>query len=75
MVGIDFSGGSSPSSRAERPCFLSRAQQAEFELLVDHVRRSIHACGPNHALVVVKDLAGLSHDPDAVMRCALADLP
>lgn len=58
----------------EQPCFISDAKAREFNWMVDHVRRSIHACGVDHACGVAADLADLSHDPEALMRCALAEV-
>jgi hypothetical protein len=58
---------------AERPCFISSAQEREFEAIVSHVLRSRFGCGEDHARGVAADLAGLSHDPDVIMRCVRAD--
>ncbi len=57
-----------------RPCFISHGQEREFERLVRHVTQSLAGCGEDHARFVASDLAGLSHDPEAIMRCAVADL-
>lgn len=57
-----------------RPCFVSDAQEREFECLVDYARCGIHACGENHARSAVEALVPLSHDVSAIMRCALAEV-
>lgn len=62
-----------PAPNAIRPCFLSAAQRDEFEMLVRIVTSSLWGCGLSHAWGVARDLAGLSHDASAVMRCARAE--
>lgn len=57
-----------------RPCFISAGQEREFERLVDHARLGISACGEDHARGAIESLVPLSHDVDAIMRCAKADL-
>jgi hypothetical protein len=65
--------GAVPLANAIRPCFLSRAQEEEFDLIVWQVRANLWNCGVDHAWLNARSLAGLSHDPAAIMRCALAD--
>ncbi|TIW09548.1 MAG: hypothetical protein E5V66_22330 [Mesorhizobium sp.] len=57
-----------------RPCFPSIAFEREFEVLVDHARRGIGACGEEHARGAIAAIVPLSHDIDAVIRCAKADI-
>jgi len=57
-----------------RPCFVSQAQAREFEALVDYARQGIGAAGEAHARGAIEAVAPLSHDVDAVMRCAKADI-
>jgi hypothetical protein len=61
-----------PLANAVRPCFLSSAQEKEFEMIVWQVEANLWSCGVDHAWANARNLAGLSHDPEAVMRCALA---
>jgi hypothetical protein len=61
-----------PFANAVRPCFRSEAQEKEFEMIVWQVRANL-LCGVDHAWANARNLAGLSHDPEVVMRCALAD--
>jgi hypothetical protein len=53
---------------------MSPAQEREFEILVDYARQGIHACGKDHARGAIGAVAPLSHDIDAVLRCAMADV-
>ncbi|NTF18251.1 hypothetical protein G6L37_07510 [Agrobacterium rubi] len=62
-----------PQANAIRPCFSSRAHRDQFESLVRLVTGSLWGSGLNHAWGVAKDVAGLSHDPSAIMRCARAE--
>lgn len=62
-----------PGRWPERPCFISDAQEKEFEMLVDYARRSITACGEDHARGALVSLVPLSHDTDAIMRIAQAE--
>lgn len=74
QVAANFSArGAMPLANAIRPCFLSKAQRDEFEMIVRQVRANLWGCGVEHAWLNARNLAGLSHDPEAVMRCALAD--
>lgn len=57
-----------------RPCFISQAQEREFEVLVSYVRCGIYACGEDHAFGAVNAVVPLSHDVGAVIRCAKADI-
>ncbi|TIN76742.1 hypothetical protein [Mesorhizobium sp.] len=59
---------------AMRPCFLSQAQEREFEALVTYARCGIYACGEDHACGAVNAIVPLSHDVDAIIRCAKADI-
>lgn len=65
--------GAIPFANAVRPCFLSKAQEDEFEMIVWQIRANLRGCGVDHAWTNARSLSGLSHDPEAVMRCALAD--
>ncbi|RWO37282.1 MAG: hypothetical protein EOS11_28765 [Mesorhizobium sp.] len=56
-----------------RPCFISEAQEREFEALVTYARCGIYACGEDHAFGAVNALVPLSHDVGAIIRCAKAD--
>lgn len=62
-----------PEASPIRPCFLSAAQRDEFEMIVGVVARGLWSCGLGHAWGVARSLAGLTHDPSAVMRCARAE--
>jgi hypothetical protein len=74
QVATDLSlRGAIPLANAVRPCFLSKAQRDEFEMIVWQIRANLWSCGLDHAWTNARNLAGLSHDPEAVMRCALAD--
>lgn len=74
QVATDLSlRGAIPLANAVRPCFRSKAQEDEFEMIVWQVRANLWGCGVAHAWSNARNLAGLSHDPEAVMRCALAD--
>jgi hypothetical protein len=74
QAATDFSSRAAiPFANAVRPCFLSKAQEEEFEMIVRLVRSSLWGCGVEHAWMSARSLSGLSHDPEAVMRCALAD--
>ncbi|TIX20772.1 hypothetical protein [Mesorhizobium sp.] len=58
----------------ERPCFLSRGQEREFEMLVGYARCGISSCGEGHARLALEAVVPLSHDIGAIIRCAKADL-
>ncbi len=74
QAATDFSlRGATPFANAVRPCFLSKAQKDEFEMIVSQISANLWSCGVDHAWANARSLAGLSHDPEAVMRCALAD--
>ncbi|BAV52545.1 Putative uncharacterized protein (plasmid) [Mesorhizobium loti] len=56
-----------------RPCFLSHAQEREFETLVRYAKGCIDGCGEEHARGAIEALVPLSHDVDAILRCAKAE--
>lgn len=58
---------------AIRPCFMSAAQEREFEFLVRYAARSLTGCGEAHARTALEALVPLSHDVDAIIRCARAE--
>ncbi|EHK56849.1 hypothetical protein MAXJ12_12847 [Mesorhizobium alhagi CCNWXJ12-2] len=43
-------------------------------MLVGYARQGISSCGDDHARSALEALVPLSHDIDAVVRCARADL-
>jgi hypothetical protein len=61
-------------ANGRRPCFLSRAQEREFEMLVHYTRCGISSCGEDHARIALEGLVPLTHDISAIVRCANADL-
>jgi hypothetical protein len=58
----------------ERPCFVSEAQSNEFEQLVSYAKRETGYLANWQIRRQLERMAPLSHDLDAVMRCAAADL-
>lgn len=53
-----------------RPCFISKSQEREFETLVSYAKGSLTSCGEDHARLALAAIVPLSHDIDAIIRCA-----
>lgn len=59
-----------------RPCFISPAQEREFEYLARSLRQSIDYSGLEQAKIVAKGFArdfGLTHDAATLLRVAAAE--